>query len=131
MLPLRNSRRAGAVGGVAGQDPQTHRWGIPIREVWGLRPHQRMSPALEDKLVFTATLAASDELAAQVADKWGRPVDDSVIHALVQRLGRRAEGQIQQRLKSGPPAAQTPPRRGRRGWSRVCTGCATDRSGAS
>jgi hypothetical protein len=53
-----------------------------------------MSPALEEKLVFTATLASSYEGVAQVAGKWGCPVDDSVIHALVQRLGERAEAQV-------------------------------------
>ena len=54
-----------------------------------------MSPALDDKLVFAETLTGSYEGAGQAADKWGRPVDDAVIHALVQRLGRRAEAQIQ------------------------------------
>lgn len=94
-----------------GKDPQTRRWGIPMRDVWGLRVGQRMSPALEDKLVFTATLAGSYEGAAQVAGKWGCPVDDSVLHALVHRLGQRAEGQAQQRPKLGPPAARSPQRR--------------------
>jgi hypothetical protein len=94
-----------------GKDRQTRRWGIPMRAVWGLRARQRMSPALEDKLAFTATLAGSYEGAAQVAGKWGCPVDDSVLHALVQRLGQRAEVQVQQRLKQGPPAARSPQRR--------------------
>lgn len=94
-----------------GQDPQDRHWGIPMREVWGLSPHQQMSPALEDKLVFTATLASSYEGAAQVAGKWGCPVDDSVLHALVQRVGSRAEEQIQERLKQGPPPVRQPQRR--------------------
>ena len=71
-----------------GKDPTDRHWGCPIRERWGLRAHQQMSPALEERLAFTATLAGSYEAAAQVAGKWGSPVDDSVIHALVQRLGR-------------------------------------------
>lgn len=94
-----------------GQDPQTRRWGVPMRVVWGLRTGQRMSPTLEDRLVFTVTLAGSYEGAAQVAGKWGSPVDDSVLHALVQRLGHRAEAQTQHRLKSAPPAASASPRR--------------------
>ena len=51
-----------------------------------------MSPALEEKLAFTATLVGSYEAAAQVAGKWGCPVDDSVIHALVQRVGQQGRG---------------------------------------
>ena len=39
-----------------GQDPRDKHWGCPIRERWGLGPHQQMSPALEEKLAFTATL---------------------------------------------------------------------------
>ena len=88
-----------------GRDPQAQRWGIPLREMWGLSAGQRMSPVLEEKLVFTATLASSYEGAAQVAGKWGCPVDDSVIHALVQRLGARAEAQVQARLQQAPPAS--------------------------
>ena len=53
------------------------------------------NPALEEKLVFTATLAGSYEDASQIAGKWGSAVDDSVIHQLVQRLGRKAEEQTQ------------------------------------
>jgi hypothetical protein len=94
-----------------GKDPQAGRWGIPIREVWGLSAGQRMSPALEEKLVFTATLAGSYEGSAQVAGKWGCPVDDSVIHALVQRLGERAEAQVQARLQSALPPQKPQPGR--------------------
>ena len=52
-----------------GRDPKDKHWGCPIRERWGLRPHQQMSPALEEKLAFTATLSGSYEAAAQVASK--------------------------------------------------------------
>lgn len=74
-----------------------------MRERWGLSAHQRMSPGLEEKLAFTATLTRSYEAAAQVAEKWGSPVDDSVMHALVQRVGRKAEAQNQERLQQIPP----------------------------
>jgi hypothetical protein len=93
-----------------GQDPADKRWGCPIRERWGLRAHQQMSPALEEKLAFTATLTGSYEAAAQVAGKWGSEVDDSVVHALVQRAGRKAETQTQERLKQ-PPQESQPQRR--------------------
>jgi hypothetical protein len=69
-----------------------------------------MSPALEQKLALTATLAASYEATSLVAAEWGCPVDDSVIHALVQRLGRKAEAQTQQRLEQ-PPQESQPQRR--------------------
>jgi len=50
-----------------------------------------MSPVLEEKLAFTATLAGSYDAAALVVGKWGCEIDDSVIHALVQRFGGKAE----------------------------------------
>lgn len=93
-----------------GQDPGDKHWGCAIREWWGLRAHQQMSPGLEERVVFTATLAGSYEAAAQVAGKWGCAVDDSVIHGLVQRVGSRAQAQIQQRLEQ-PPRERTPQRR--------------------
>jgi hypothetical protein len=54
-----------------------------LREEWSLSAHQQMSPALEQKLAFTATMVGSYEAAAQEAANWGCPVDDSVVHALV------------------------------------------------
>jgi hypothetical protein len=89
-----------------GQDPEDEHWGCPIRERWGLSPHQQMSPALEQKLAFTATLVGSYEAAAQEAANWDCPVDGSVIHALVQRVGGRAEAQTQERLQQAPQESQ-------------------------
>ena len=85
-----------------GQDPEDGHWGCPIRECWALGPHREMSPALEEKLAFTATLAGSYADAALLAEKWGCEVDDSVIHGLVQRLGRQAQEQTQNRLRQAP-----------------------------
>jgi hypothetical protein len=92
-----------------GLDPGSGRWGSPMRERWGLSPHQVMSPALEDKLAFTVTATGSYEEAAAVAQKWNCPVDDSTLHALTGRLGRRAEQQTQERLK-GVARERTPQR---------------------
>jgi len=94
-----------------GQDPADQHWGIPIREVWGLTAHQEMSPGLEDKLAFTATLANSYEAAAELTGKWGCPVAASVIHALVQRLGHKAQRQSHRRWSQPPPPESQPPRR--------------------
>jgi len=93
-----------------GQDPHDPHWGCPIRERWGLAAHQRMSPALAEKLVFTATLAGSYGAAALVAGNWGCAVDDSVIPALVPRVGGQAEAQTQERLQQ-PPQERPPQRR--------------------
>jgi len=35
-----------------GKNPADGSWGIPIRQCWGLWPHQQLSPALEDKLAL-------------------------------------------------------------------------------
>lgn len=93
-----------------GKDSANGHWGCPIRERWGLRAHQQMSPALEEKLAFTATMAGSYTAAGLVAAKWGCEVDQSVIHALVQRVGRTAEEKMQQRLQQVPQESQ--PQRG-------------------
>lgn len=94
---------------IYGQDPQDRHWGCPVRELWGLTPHQQLSLALEDKLAFTVTATGSYEEAAALSAKWGCAVDDSTLHALAQRVGVRAEEQIQARVKV-PPAEQEPQR---------------------
>ena len=72
-----------------GKDPRDGHWGCPIRDRWELTAHQEMSPGLEEKLAFTVTMTGSFQAASLTAGKWGCPVDPSVIHALVQRLGKR------------------------------------------
>ena len=85
-----------------GQDPGDGHWDCPLQEWWGLGPHQKITPGLADKLCFTVTATGSYEEAAALAAKWGCPVDDSTLHALVQRVGARAETQTQERLQSPP-----------------------------
>jgi hypothetical protein len=92
-----------------GQDPGDRHWGCPVRELWGLTPHQQLSLALEDKLAFTLTATASYEAAAALAQKWGVPVTDSALHSLTRRLGTRAEAQAQEQLKT-PPVEREPER---------------------
>jgi hypothetical protein len=89
-----------------GQDPANGHWGCPLREQWGLRAHQQMSPALEDQLAYFATVAGSYEQAAQLAGKVGCPADDATLRALVQRLGAKAETQTQARLQTVPAEKQ-------------------------
>jgi hypothetical protein len=92
-----------------GKDPADGHWGCPLRERWGLRAHQQLSPALEDKLAYFGTVTVSYEAAAKLAAKVGIGVEDSTICALVQRLGAKAEAQTQARLKT-PPKEKDPER---------------------
>jgi hypothetical protein len=92
-----------------GQNPVDRSWGCPIRQRWGLTAHQQLSPALEDKLAYFATVTGSYEAAAKLAAKVGYPVEASTIRTLVQRLGARAEAQIAERLKN-VPAEKAPQR---------------------
>lgn len=48
-----------------------------------------MSPELEERLCFTATVAGSYEAAAAVAGKWGAAVDDATIQSHVRQAGER------------------------------------------
>jgi hypothetical protein len=68
--------------------------------------HQKITPALQDRLCFTVTLTGSYNSAAAVAGKWGCGVDDSTVPALVQRVGQKAVEQREQRLKSIPQERQ-------------------------
>lgn len=85
-----------------GFDPAAQSWGCPRRQRWALAPHQHTSPGLEDKVLCTATATGTYEQTAAVVSKWGRPMDDSTVHELVQRVGARAEAQTQARLKTVP-----------------------------
>ncbi len=67
------------------------RWINPARARWGLKPHQRVSPELQSRLVFNATATGSYEKAAALARRWGTPVSDDTVHAVVQRLGVPAQ----------------------------------------
>jgi hypothetical protein len=92
-----------------GQDRQTRQWLCPVLRQWGLKPHQKLTPALAEKLCFTVTATGSYEEAAKVANKWGIAIDDSTLHSLAQRMGERAEEQTKQRLSE--PAVERQPQR--------------------
>ena len=110
-MQLRTAFGAVALAVWHGKNPADHRWGCPIRQRWGLSAHQQLSlsPALEDKLAYFATVTGSYAAGAQLSAKVGYAVADSTIQALVQRLGARAEAQTQVRLKE-TPAEQAPQR---------------------
>lgn len=75
-----------------GYSPALKRWVNPAREHWGLRPRQQVSPELQSRLGYNATVAGSYEKAAKMAERWGSPVSDDLVHATIQHLGRRAAG---------------------------------------
>jgi hypothetical protein len=92
-----------------GLDRQTGQWVCPVRQAWGLGPHQQLTPGFAEKLCFTVTATGSYEEAAQVVGKWPGPVDDSTLHGLVQRKGKQAEEQRQER-SAHPPVERQPQR---------------------
>ncbi|MGH6628145.1 MAG: ISKra4 family transposase [Burkholderiales bacterium] len=81
------------------------RWINPTRQRWGLKPRQRVSPELQSKLAYTATVTGSYEKAAATATRWGTQVSDDSVHAVVQQLGAAAQGLI---LPAIPPPKPEP-----------------------
>ena len=77
-----------------------------MKRAWHLSPHQKITPGYAQKLCFTATATGSYEEAAQVASQWSQSIDDSTVHALVQRAGARAEEQAQARYEQVAPERQ-------------------------
>lgn len=83
-----------------GQDPESKAWVLPLRALLGLAPKQRRSPVLEDRMNFTAVRTGSFQSAAEVAERWGTPVDDSTLQRTVQRVGKRIEARMVQRVEA-------------------------------
>jgi hypothetical protein len=73
-----------------------------VKQAWGLSNHQKITPSFAEKLCFTVTATGSYEEAAQLASRWAQSMDDSTLHALVQRAGTRAEEQAQKRYEQVP-----------------------------
>lgn len=88
-----------------GYSEALQRWVNPARERWGLKPKQRLSPELQSRLGFTATVAGSYEKAATTATRWGTPISDNTVHAVVQQLGESAGGLV---LPQPPKVAREP-----------------------
>jgi hypothetical protein len=91
-----------------GRDPQTGKWVCPARAHWGLGPHQKMTPELEDRVCLTATLAGSYQAAAVLSAKWGSPVDASTLRQHACAVGQRAEAQAQARASDPAPIVVIP-----------------------
>ena len=82
-----------------GRHPQTRQWQHPVRLLWHLKPHQRLSPQLEDRITYTAVETDSYERAAKMAQKWGTPIAASTIHKHAQCRGQQAQAQTQERAE--------------------------------
>lgn len=77
----------------------------PARTAWGLAAYQRVSPELEARVCYTATAVGSYERAAALAQRWGSPVSDDLIHQHVQSCGAVAQAA---RLPSAAVPAREP-----------------------
>jgi hypothetical protein len=92
-----------------GRHPQTGQWQHPIRRLWGLKPRQRLSPQLQDRVAYTAAETDSYERAAKMATKWGTPLVAATIHKHAQQMGQTAAAQTkerEQRLMNAATQAQ-------------------------
>ena len=80
-----------------GRHPTTGQWQHPVRLLWGLKPRQRLSPQLQDRVSYTAAETDSYERAAKMAAKWGTPLVASTIHKHAQLMGQEAALQAKAR----------------------------------
>jgi hypothetical protein len=81
-----------------GQDRDTGEWFSPVRLLWGLERHQRLTPELQQRLCLTAAATFSYERAAEVVACWRGPLaDDSTIHRHVGQAGARAREEEKRR----------------------------------
>ena len=78
-------------------------WLTPARVAWGLAPGQRTSPELQARIVETASACGSFEKAARTATLWGSPLSDDLVHAQVQKVGRRL---VENPATDPPPPAR-------------------------
>ena len=93
-----------------GRHPQTGQWQPPIRLLRGLKPRQRLSPQLQDRVAYTAAETDSYERAAKMATKWGTPLVAATIHKHAQQMGQQAAAQTKEReeqLMNAATQAQT------------------------
>lgn len=78
-------------------------WLTPARVAWGMAPGERTSPELQARVAETATACGSFEKAARTAALWGTPLSDDLVHAQVQKVGRRL---VENPATDPPPQAR-------------------------
>lgn len=107
-LPLETTLGRVTIRAHYGYDPQSQRWMFPVKELWGLRAHQEVSPYLEQLVSYTATECGSYQKAQQMAASWGVKISATSIHKHVQHLGAKAQQQEQIRARRALDAATRP-----------------------
>ncbi|MEI8123247.1 MAG: UPF0236 family protein [bacterium] len=75
---------------IEGYSPERKAWMVPIREAWGLAKHQRLTPALQRKIVCTAVETGSYEKAARLSGEWGVDTSDDAIRDCIMAVGNKA-----------------------------------------
>lgn len=82
-----------------GYDRQSKGWMFAVKDLWGLKARQQISPQLEQQLSYTALECGSYKKAEQMAQSWGVKIAATTIHKHVQRMGRVAQAQQQTRTQ--------------------------------
>lgn len=96
-----------SIEAIRGYSSATESWHCPVREQWGLANWARLSPELEQRLVYNAAVTGSFQKAAEHAKRWGSTISDDAIHALVGRVAERNQGAALP--PAPPPKPQEPP----------------------
>lgn len=107
-LPLNTTLGTLTIRAHYGYDGQSKRWMFAVKELWGLKPHQEISPHLEQLVSYTATECLSYQKAQKMAASWGVKISATSIHKHVQHLGSKAQRQEQARTERALDAATRP-----------------------
>lgn len=89
------------IAAIRGYSKAAGGWHCPVREQWGLAKWARLSPEFEQRLAYNAAVAGSFQKGAELSGRWGSPISDDAIHALVQRIAGKNKG-------LDPPACSPP-----------------------
>ena len=92
---------------IRGYSGATESWHCPVREQWGLAKWARLSPEFEQRLAYTGVVSGSYEKAAELSKRWGSPISDDAIHALMQRIPENNKGVP---LPAAPPPRPQEPK---------------------
>lgn len=74
---------------IRGYSKATGGWHCPVREQWGLAKWARLSPEFEQRLAYNGAVAGSFQKGAELSMRWGSPISDDAIHAIVQRIAEK------------------------------------------
>jgi hypothetical protein len=106
--PLDGRADGGTVNVVHGRERSSGKRGCPFRDLIGLARAERMSPALQDRACWFSVAMGSYCLASQGLSRCGIEVDDSTLHAHVQRVGQVARQRSSDRIEHALEPATRP-----------------------